>query len=78
MYNSNNITHSSIDIVNPNKSLNTGYIIQSHMASISGGGNYGHVIYGGTYRGTKQFDGFTFNFVDTNSGTIRIYGYNNG
>jgi hypothetical protein len=68
----------TIDIINPKASQ----FSQMHESCnyTSSNGFYGNFHGSGAFRGTDSFDGFTFYFSDASSstGSIRVYGYNNG
>lgn len=66
----------TIEVINPLKPLNT----QMHSITTysSASSYYGTFLYSGQFTTNKTFDGFSFNFGDASSGTIRIYGYNDG
>ncbi len=78
VYNGVSYRSATIDVINPQVSA----FSQMHVSCsyTSDNGYYGNFHGSGTYKGTNSFDGFTFEFGDASAstGSIRVYGYNNG
>ena len=70
------LTHFSMDVITPNNPLRTNWNWQAY--SYDGTGSFGYSG-AGSYDTSTQFEGINFFPGSGNiSGTIRIYGYNNG
>lgn len=78
MYSGDLMVSSSIDITSPNKVMYTQTNGSGTVGGTGSGTNYGLGVYGGILRTTAQYDGISFSLTDAATGTIRIYGYNNG
>jgi hypothetical protein len=74
--NAADLTHISMEVITPKTSLRTNWNWQAYGYDGSASFAYNG---GGTYDGSTEFDGINFFPGSGNiSGTIRIYGYNNG
>lgn len=65
-----------LDVHNPFKSTNVTMLF--NMATQVGGTYYGTGIYCGMYRANTSVDGISLILSTATTGTIRVYGYNNG